>query len=162
MKKPSWPAAILQLVIRALRWAIALVLLLFFAGPLVVSTLSLKRGNPVIDFIHSGRAYIDTVVAPALRSYVPTKFGKEDWTAWILIGALLVLFTVLGAIQVRIKRSLSRTDVRRATDQWKNKMQVPAQSRIAADLDAKIKKLQLSSKNIDHQELLNRLRLMRT
>ncbi len=106
MKKPSWPAAILQFVIKALRWAIALVLLLFFAGPLVVSTLNLKRGNQVIDFIHTGRAYIDTQVAPVVRSYVPTKFGKEDWTVWIMAGALIALFAVLGAIQVRIKRSL--------------------------------------------------------
>lgn len=154
MPKRSRTTAILQFVIRALRWAIALVLLLFFLGPPVLNYFGAKRGNEATDLVYAGRAYIDTVVAPAVRRHIPTKFAGKDRIDWILIAGLLALFALLGAVQLRIKTSLSRRDVSRVADQWKNKMQVPAQSRIAADLDAKVKKLQLASKNIDQQELL--------
>jgi hypothetical protein len=65
MPKQSRSIAILQFVIKALRWAIALVLLLFFLGPPLLNYFGAKRGNEATDLVYAGRTYIDTVVAPA-------------------------------------------------------------------------------------------------
>lgn len=145
--------AVLLFVIGALRWAIVLVMLVFLLGPLALDTFGVRRGNAVTDFMYSGRTYIRSLAAPTIESYVPVKYGGKDRVDWVLIVGLFVLFSILGAIKVRIRRNLSRRDIRKATEQWKDKMHVPAKSRIAADLEAKIDKLQ-KGKGIDHQELL--------
>ncbi|MBM3543907.1 MAG: hypothetical protein FJX44_05315 [Alphaproteobacteria bacterium] len=145
--------AVLLFVIGALRWAIVLVMLLFLLGPLALDYLGAKRGNAATDFMYSGRTYVRTLAAPTINSYVPAQYGGKDRADWVMLIGLFILFSFLGAIKVRLKRNLSRREVRKATEQWKDKMHVPAKSRIATDLEAKIDKLQ-KGKGVDHQELL--------
>jgi class 3 adenylate cyclase len=153
MPARSWPTTILLVIIGALRWAIILVVALFLLGPAVLDSLGTRRGSVATEFMYSGRAYVRTLAGPHIGSYVPTRFAGKDRTDWVLIAGLLVIFALLGSIKGRAQRRLSRRDLHRVTKQWKDEMHVPAKSRIAADLDAKIKSLQ-SGGTIDHQELL--------
>jgi len=149
----AWPLKALILVLRAARWAILLVVLLFLIGPMILDFLGAKKGNAAMDYMYTGRAYVRETVSPKIQGIVPTKFGGVDRTDWVIVIGLLVISMLLGSIKVRLQSAVYRRDVRDETARWKSEMRLPAQSAIAADLDAQVQNLQ-TGKIIDRQELL--------
>lgn len=150
----SWALRILILALRAVRWAIVLVVLLFLLAPMLLDYVGAKKGNAAMDFMYAGRSYVMTTVGTKVHGVLPTKFAGKDRTDWVLIVGLLVLSGFLGSINTRMESALQQQAVRRETERWKSEFHLPAQSSIAADLDAKVKSLQ-SGKTIDRQELLS-------
>lgn len=149
----SWPTRILVLALRALRWAIVLVVLLFLVGPMVLDYLGAKKGNAATDVMYAGRSSVRATLGTKIQGVLPTKFGGKDRTDWVLIAGLLVLSAILGSVKIHLETAAYRRNLRRETDRWKSEMHLPARSAIAADLDAKVMNLQ-SGKTIDRQELL--------
>ena len=65
-------------------------------------------------------------------------------------GAVRVL---VGSIRTRIDWAMDRRALRKSAEKWRAELKVPAQSKIAVALDAKLQELQ-AGKTLDHQELL--------
>ena len=66
-------------------------------------------------------------------------------------GAVRVL---VGSIRTRIAWAMDRRALRKSAEKWRAELKVPAQSKIAVALDAKLQELQ-AGKTLDHQELLH-------
>ena len=60
---------------------------------------------------------------------------------------------LVGSIRTRIDWAMDRRALRKSAEKWRAELKVPAQSKIAVALDAKLQELQ-AGKTLDHQELL--------
>ncbi len=150
----SMPLRLAILALRAVRWAIFLVVVLFLITPMILDALGARKGDAGTNFLYAGRTQILTAVGPQIRSVLPTKFQGKDRTDWVLLFALVLLGALLGAIKNNILTVLYRRKMRAEASKWKSEMHLPAQSPLAAAFDAKVKTLE-AGKTIDRQELLS-------
>jgi class 3 adenylate cyclase len=137
----------------AIRLAIIAVLVLFVLGPMLLDLAKVKRGSPAVNFMYDGRTYVRQTAGAEIAKYIPTKFAGKDRTDWVLLVGLLLAAGLVGSIRTRIDWAMDRRALRKSAEKWRAELKVPAQSKIAVALDAKLQELQ-AGKTLDHQELL--------
>jgi hypothetical protein len=149
----SWLQTVLVTGLTAIRSTIIAVLVLFVLGPMLLDLAKVKRGSPAVNVMYDGRTYVRQTAGTEIAKYIPTKFAGKDRTDWVLLVGLLLAAGLVGSIRTRIDWAMDRRALRRSAEKWRAELKVPAQSKIAVALDAKLQELQ-AGKTLDHQELL--------
>jgi uncharacterized protein YggT (Ycf19 family)/class 3 adenylate cyclase len=124
-------------------------LVLVFVISLLIPYLEGATRYPILNFIHDVVARCEEY----LREQIPTKFGKQDLSKWILLIGTFFIKGTLSQSSDKLKDKVYLVHFKRKYGLWKSQQHIKQGSAITSKMDESLQDLQ-SAKPRDREQIL--------